>query len=498
MFFVEPSLACSALNIMSKQFLLPHRPGAVSSRLIDHTLFIPPLTGWDYWRVFLGQFRIFVTVVASFVTFGALYAFVKPPVFEASMMLQIGTSSQRNVLFGTDRSGNEGLSNASSEIELLRSRAVIGKASRDLSLNISASPKYFPIIGRKMAAYSIWNDLSSVPILNSYCWGNEKISVGVFEVPRRLLGKKFLVVMKDRGIYSLSSSELDGVLIGKVGVLTNFASSSGNISIRITELRSKPGQGFVIERRADLSVVEEIQKSLFVSESSKSSNIIKVAYRSSNASLAFSFLQALSARYLELAASAKIGDVSRSLSVASSELPELKRRMDVSEQRYNTLRRHYGVANIAELGNTSVQRVVVLKERLSELGRRRTELRSRFGISHPVLVSIDEQIRSLEVEKNATESLIRQAPAIEQQLQQLAGEAKVNTDLYLSVLRSSKELKLSAESSTRDVRMVDEPTEPMERTDSPLRFILVVTVLGLVLGTVCALLIGLLKRRSAT
>ena len=482
---------------MAKNLLVSSRAGTLTSRLVDHTLFVPPLTGADYWRMLIRQAHIVLIVFLIFSVMGALYALIKQPVFEASMMLQIGTGTQHNVLVGNDRPANESLSNASSEIELLKSRAVVGRAVEDLSLNIGVSPRFFPVIGRKLSSYGFFENASELPLLGGFCWGAEKILVGSFDVPRQLMGKKFRIVMNEKGTYSLLTPTAGEVFQGTVGKHDTFSSATGPISLEVRVLEAKPGQTFTVERKADISVIEDIQKALSVSESSKASNIIKVAYKSNSAGSAYLFLKALSARYLELAGQARTGDVARSLSVASSELPELKRRMDLSEEKYNALRRHYGVASIGELGTVNVQRVASLKERLSDLGRRRVELRSRFEPSHPMLLSIDEQIRSLEAERAETERLIRQVPAIEQQLQQLASEAKVNSDLYLSVLRSSKELKLTAENLSRDVRVVDEATEPMDRTDSPVRVFLIASFLGLVFGAALALLVGIIKRKSA-
>jgi tyrosine-protein kinase Etk/Wzc len=95
------------------------------------------------------------TVVALFV--GATYNFVATPIYEADGLLQVEerTSGVGDLdvatMFDT-------YTPPLAEVEILRSRTVLGSVVDDLKLDIVAQPDYFPIFGAALAkCLSLWS-----------------------------------------------------------------------------------------------------------------------------------------------------------------------------------------------------------------------------------------------------------------------------------------------------------------------------------------------------
>ncbi|MFQ3200106.1 MAG: tyrosine-protein kinase Etk/Wzc [Zhongshania sp.] len=79
-----------------------------------------------------------------------------------------------------------GESAATTEIELLKSRKIIGTAVDDPNLDIIVAPNYFPIIDDAVArSYKGTNNefSSSLFGFKSYAWGGENIEISEFNVP---------------------------------------------------------------------------------------------------------------------------------------------------------------------------------------------------------------------------------------------------------------------------------------------------------------------------
>src|SRR4029077_12458081 len=103
--------------------------------------------------VVLDNLWLIAVVTAAAIAVGAAYMFVSTPIYEANSLIQVEESKPGNVAGGLgDVSGLfEIHSPASAEIEILRSRLVVGQAVQNLQLDLNVTPKYVPMVGRSLA-----------------------------------------------------------------------------------------------------------------------------------------------------------------------------------------------------------------------------------------------------------------------------------------------------------------------------------------------------------
>src|SRR5690606_11881727 len=90
---------------------------------------------------------IIMACTAFFAVVGIAYAVLSPPVYQANGMIQIEEKSSGVGSLLGDSEMFATSSPAVTEIELLKSRQVIGQAVDYLKLTIVAQPKLFPEIG---------------------------------------------------------------------------------------------------------------------------------------------------------------------------------------------------------------------------------------------------------------------------------------------------------------------------------------------------------------
>lgn len=455
------------------------------------------LNALDYVAMLRTHYLIMLVSILTCALAGMAAALLKTPTYEATMLLQVGPVFSRKIgSFGEERNGQENNINVASETEIIKSRAVIGAAANDLALYINARPNYFPMIGRFFAAKSDASRAVMLPMFEEYCWGNEYIEVKAFDVPNSLLGKKFEISLKSGGYYTFYSYGTQESFVGHVGIASRFPSKLGNINLHVDRVFGQEGQSFILVRRPEISVIENLQGSLAVSESAKASNMIRVAFKGSSPAATYSFLKSLGAHYLEISGRGRTGSLVRSMVVANLGLPDFKLRMELADRKYNDARRRYEVANVGDVGTATANRVIQLREKHSETLRKRVELGSSLGPSHPLLIAVNEQLRAIEAELNTAEREVARVPAMEEELQNLARDAKINADLYTALLRSSKELSFAAEKYSAEVRIVDPPVEPTERSDSPWRLFIGCLTLGAVIGISSAIIMGVMQRRA--
>ena len=481
----------------SRYKLLNNRSKSLNSVLVDDVRLSMSFDPFDYLRLLRSHYLIIFISIFTCSLAGLIAALLKTPTYEATMLLQVGPSFSRKIgSFGEERIGQDNNISAITESEIVKSRAVIGAAANELGLTINSRPKYFPLIGRFLAATSSASRSSTLPLLQEFCWGAEHIQVKAFDVPKPLLFKKFEISLQAGRYYLLHNYGTEEFFTGRVGVVEKFPSKLGTITLLVASVFGQTGQTFILERRSDISVVEDIQRSLSVSESAKASNMIRVAYKGTDPISTSTFLRSLATQYREISAGNRAGNLVSSMAVATLELPALKHHMEIADRKYNDARRKYEVANVGDIGNVKVNRVANLREKQSDFIRKQVELGSVFGPSHPVFIAINEQLKTLNAELASAEREVASIPAIEEELQNLAREAKINADLYTALLRSSREMSLATEKYSDEVRIIDPPVEPTERSDSPVRIFFGCAVLGAIIGVSSALIIDVLQRRA--
>lgn len=136
------------------------------------------------------KYFILITMLL-FTLAGILYAMLVTPIYQATAMIQVEDGSASVPGFDDMAGLFEGASKSITEIELLKSRSVIGEAVDSLNLTVVAKPKLFPVIGgRAFREFSPREEEAlAAPKFDAetYAWGGEIIDVFRFEVPERTL-----------------------------------------------------------------------------------------------------------------------------------------------------------------------------------------------------------------------------------------------------------------------------------------------------------------------
>ncbi len=438
--------------------------------------------------------RLILAVTAVALLIGAAYALLSPPIYRADAMIQVEQNQNEgnNHVLGALSSAFNIQSPATAEMEILRSRLVLGEAVNELQLYISAQPNYLPVIGRWLSKHADILPAVDIPWLHNYVWGTESIQLAALSVPKRLESQALTLVATDQGYELLDPN---GALLtnGIVGTTARFDTADGSGSILVSHLQADPGAHFTVTRYSQLDIMNTLQKALIIDEMSKPSGILSMSLEGTDPARVAAVLNAIGAAYVEQNIERKAAEAQKSLTFLDSFLPQLKKQMDDSNNRYTDFRDRHGTFDLGTEGALALNSSVELKTQIFALQQKRRELIVQYGASHPAIRGIDQQIAAAEQEVSKLTTRIKGLPDMEQQLLNLSRDVKVNGELYASLLNSTQQLRLVKEGKVGNVRMVDRAIVP-ERPVKP-KQPLVLTVagtLGLLLGTALALLRGML------
>ena len=452
-----------------------------------------------YVQMILDQRWLIFFIALGITLAGTLYAMLARPIYEASLMVHVEEKSQREPknIIGEAGSMIDYKTAAAAEVELLRSRLVIAAAIDHLRLYIDARPVRFPLIGGWMARNELdprtW--LPSPQWMDRYAWGSEQIRVVDFTVPVLLENRRFILQAGEGGSYRVSEDENDILFTGKVGETANINTRYGPVILHVGELRASPGVHFDLVRSSRLAAIESVQRSLDVGEIGKQSGILQATLKGSTADSVFQMLTALGREYMAQNSARRTEEADKSLAYLNHRLPELKQQLEQAEARYNQFRNIHGTVDLGEEGRITLQRSAAARTRRIELEQRRTELLSRYTFNHPSVMSIDAQLRDVNLELRQAASQLKALPVLEQEMVRLARDVKVNSELYAALVSSAQQLQLIAVGRTSNVRLVDAPERPEKPvTPNRPRIIAIAIFAGLFIG----LLVAFLRRSLQT
>ena len=453
-----------------------------------------PIDMTSYLDVLIRYRWTFILVAAAILGCGLLYAFLARPVYRADMLVQVEDTTPGN-------SATKMVANispvfdvkpaASAEIELLRSRMVVGKAVDSLRLDIEAAPKYLPLIGAAIASYNPELTKPGLFGFGGFAWGGESISVSRLDVPAEMDGRRMVVTALGDKKYRLSFASNDQTAEGTVGAPLTVALPSGDVTLQVERLDGQPGAQFVVRHVGRGAAITQLQDQLMIGERGKQSGVIGVALEGYLPGKTAAILNEIGNEYVEQNVRRKAAEAEKSVAFLEGQLPQLKQQVETAESRYNAMRNQRGTIDLSEESKLMLAQSVQIQTKLQELRQKRQELIARFTGNHPTIEILDNQIAGLTGQLNGVSGKIQRLPEVEQNVLRLMRDVKVSTELYQSLLNDVQQLRLVKASKVGTARLVDPAEVPMKPV-RPNRMLIAGT--SAALAVIAALLVVAMRR----
>lgn len=421
------------------------------------------------------KYKILTTSVLGALLAGA-YAFGTPSVYQADAMVQID-SKQSGVLGDLNQLLDVGgTAPTEGEIELIKSRLVIGRTVRTLGLENEVSARYTPIIGRIAAG------LSEEP--------EPVLELEQFQIKPDWLGKPFILELESKTAFRLTDPE-GGVHQGQIGQPLQF----GGNTLTVAKALAQPGQEFQLIRRSFLGAVEELKRNLSVAARGKNSPIIGLAYQDSDPARAQQVLNSVLNHYTLQNKEQETQIAANGLLFIQAELPRLKRDLESSEDRLNTYRAQHGSLDIPTEARGALESLTKIEMQITDLRTEQAGLSELYTSDHPAVRAVADKLKVLENAKAAINGQISRLPETQQEVIRLTRDVETTQAIYVQLLSKQQELDILKASSTGSVRIID-TAMTAEMPVKPKRPLLVAAgfALGGLLATAFFLLRSMLRR----
>ncbi|KAI5912967.1 polysaccharide biosynthesis tyrosine autokinase [Thauera sp. 2A1] len=395
---------------------------------------------------------LILAITAAAVALGILVAFTTTPIYRADALLQV--EEKRKGIAGLEdiQSLLGDKTSVTAELEILRSRLILGRAAERLNLAVSAEPMRAPLIGNVLARrYSGDTPADAFLGMSSYGWGGERIQLDNLQVAPALLGETLTLVAKEQGAYRLLGPDDELLLQGRVGE----AAAAEGVQIFVAALDARPDTRFSIRRESEERVLKAMLESLDVRERARLSGVLEVGYVDSDAALASAILNEILNAYLRQNVEFRSAEAEKTLIFLESQLPLLKSQLDAAEAAYNKYRQTRGSVDLTIETQSVLGSIVAVDNEIVALQQKRDELRQRFTPEHPQVVALDAQLGRLQARRGALDRDVSLLPDTQQTALRLKRDVEVSTLLYTNLLNSAQQLRVARAGTVGDVRVID-------------------------------------------
>lgn len=400
-----------------------------------------------------GRWWIISSLVIGII-FSSTYLSFATPIYMADALVQV--EDDKPALSGlseiTDVLQSESAIGA--EIEIIRSRSVLGDVVDDLELTTMVEPV------RSSLGLRYWaNGLFS----RNNKWAGEAISeqsLTSFELVRFIAPKsvselKFKISVIDDDKYSISIGDSRWVIPFDELYLLECSECGSGIEMRV---QKKPfghvDHGEIIYTPR-LMAIQELSRRLSVTEVGRDTGVMRLRIEGKDPALIHRILNKVSVTYLTQNVERRSAEAEKSLSFLDEQLPKIRADLEAAENRLASFRESNRTIDLSIETESVLQEVVKIEQKLSELELKRAELARNYTDDHPLVATLNEQREQLLLEKRNLEARTQNLPEVQQDLLRYMREVEVATELYTYLLNKSQELRVVEAGTVGNVRILD-------------------------------------------
>ncbi|MEG3696945.1 tyrosine-protein kinase Wzc [Escherichia coli] len=375
-------------------------------------------------------------ITTAFALCAAVYTLFATPIYSADALVQIEQNTGNSLVqdIGSALSNKPPASEA--EIQLIQSRLVLGKTVDDLNLDIAVTKDTFPIFGAG------WDRLMGRQ--------NETVNVTTFTLPKAMNEQTFtLNVLNDKSYQLVSDGGFSAR--GQVGKVLEH----DGVTMLVEAIHASPESQFTVSKFSTLGMINTLQNNLMVTETGKDTGVLSLTFTGEDREQIRQILDSITRNYLQQNVERKSEEAAKSLAFLAKQLPEVRNRLDVAENKLNAFRQDKDSVDLPLEAKAVLDSMVNIDAQLNELTFKEAEISKLFTKAHPAYRTLLEKRQALEDEKSKLNGRVTAMLKTQQEIVRLTRDVESGQQVYMQLLNKQQELKITEASTVGDVRIVD-------------------------------------------
>ncbi|WP_394249760.1 polysaccharide biosynthesis tyrosine autokinase [Vibrio profundi] len=404
---------------------------------------------------------------------GVAFALISTPIYKADALIQIEEKSSGGIssMLGDMGEVFSKESSSTTEVEIIKSRMILGDTVDKFNLTTIVSPGYFPIIGKGIAR------------LRGH---NNSIQIDRFQVPEKYNNDKHSIrtLSESTGVYGLVR---DDVIVseGRVGELLVV----DGYKIFVSELHAREGFDFYVDTISRFEAIEKLKGFLSVFEQGKKTGILKLSYEGEDSKEVEEILNSVVQNYFLQNVKRNSAEAENSLVFLQGHLPGVKNKLTEYEDVLNNFRQENESIDLGLEAQSTLKVMVGLEAQLNDLTFKESEISQRFTKDHPAYKSLLDKRETLLKEKERLNKQVQKLPKTQREVLRMTRDVEVNQQIYIQLLNKVQELSIIKAGTIGNVRILDyaqiytKPVKPKK-----LIIVLMASVIGFMLSVIYVLI----------
>ncbi|EPK2563262.1 polysaccharide biosynthesis tyrosine autokinase [Acinetobacter baumannii] len=440
----------------------------------------------------IAQWKLIALCVILSVVCALLYLRVTPDTYSVDALVQVEDSKGASAaLLGDLSQIIEQKSPAQAEIEILKSRLVLGSVIKDLHLNIQVSSTENTFTHRLLSDTDYKTEYAKKSVL--FKDGLKSFDIRQFEIPAYYLDKNLLLDF-DKQSLRLTDPDTEEVILT---VPLNQANSvTGPYGLWKVAIFTKDqfDSTYNIKKLSLPLAIKSISSDYSVEEKGKLTGILGLSYQGQDQEHITKVLNAILATYSAQNIERRSAESAQTLKFLDEQLPDLKKQLDDAERQFNKFRQQYNTVDVTKESELYLTQSITLETKKAELEQKQAEMAAKYTAEHPAMREINGQLAAINKQIGELNSTLKQLPDVQRQYLQLYREVEVKTQLYTALLNSYQQLRIAKAGEIGNVRIVDTAIEPVQPIKPKKLLVLILSVfVGGFIGTLIALLRNMLR-----
>ena len=440
----------------------------------------------------IAQWKLIALCVILSLICALLYLRTTPDTYSVDAMVQVEDSKGTSAaLLGDLSSMIEQKSPAQAEIEILKSRLVLGEVINHLNLNIRVSGTEDSFWNRLMAKHEYDTTYSEKSVL--FQDNRNSFDIRQFDIPQYFQDKNLILSFAE-GKYSLTDEKTEQVVF--TAPLNQISQSSSEFGLWKVAVYSQDhfDATYNIQKQSLPAAMQSLTSNYSVAEKGKMSGVLGLNYQGEDTQHITQVLNAILAAYSQQNIERRSAETAQTLEFLENQLPELKQQLDVAEREFNRFRQQANTVDVTKESELYLTQSITLETQKIQLEQQVAEASSKYMDEHPMMQQMNAQLAAINKKIAELDGTLKRLPELQRQYLQLFREVEVKQQLYTGLLNSYQQLRIAKAGEIGNVRIVDTAVEPIQPIKPKKLQILILSIfLGGFLGTLLALLRNMMR-----
>lgn len=436
----------------------------------------------------IAQWKLIVLCVILSLVCALLYLRATPDTYSVNALVQVEESKGTSAALLGDLSGMiDQKQPAQAEIEILKSRLVLGNVIQSLHLDLKISGTENSFTDRLFSPHEYVTEYKNKSVVFK---DNEKsFEIRQFDIPTQYRDKDIGLQFQENKLSLIDLDTDQKILTAPLNQKSSLRTAEGLWEISVYS-KDQFKDDYLIQKQSLPAAVDSILANYSVAEKGKMTGVLGLNYQGQDKEHITKVLNAILAAYSHQNIERRSAESAQTLKFLDEQLPELKQQLDVAEREFNKFRQEFNTVDVTKESELYLTQSVTLETQKAELEQKVAEASAKYTSEHPVMQQMNAQLGAINSKIGELNTTLKKLPDLQRRYLQLYREVEVKQQLYTALLNSYQQLRIAKAGEIGNVRIVDIAVEPIEPI-KPKK--LIILILSLFVGGFIGVLIALVR-----